>query len=89
MHNNKPREQERAGPTLAQCRTGEGGRIASIADGPDAGRLKALGLCPGHLVRVARAGDPLVVDVLNMRLALSRSLARHICMIPCPGPHHA
>lgn len=51
-------------------------RIAAIAaDGDDAVRLKALGLCVGRQVQLIQNGDPLIVRVLGARVGLSARLA--------------
>ncbi len=63
---------------LAGCPVGTRGWIVSVQDGPDANRLKAMGLCAGHAIQVARAGDPMVVDIFNSRVALARQLAAGI-----------
>lgn len=51
-------------------------RITAIAaDGDDAVRLKALGLCVGRQVELIQNGDPLIVRVLGARVGLSARLA--------------
>jgi Fe2+ transport system protein FeoA len=51
-------------------------RITAIAaDGDDAVRLKALGLCVGRRVQLIQTGDPLIVRVLGARVGLSSRLA--------------
>ena len=51
-------------------------RITAIAaEGDDAVRLKALGLCVGRRVQLIQNGDPLIVRVLGARVGLSARLA--------------
>ena len=63
---------------LAGCPVGTRGWIVSVQNGPDTNRLKAMGLCPGHAIQVARAGDPMVVDIFHSRVAVARRLAAGI-----------
>ena len=51
-------------------------RITAIAaEGDDAVRLKALGMCVGRQVQLIQSGDPLIVRVLGARVGLSARLA--------------
>ena len=68
---------------LSACSAGVRGWISRVDDGPDANRLKAMGLCAGHLVQVRRAGDPMVVDVFTTRVAVAQQLASGIRITSC------
>lgn len=68
---------------LSACPAGVRGWISRVDDGPDANRLKAMGLCAGHLVSVMRAGDPMVVDVFTTRVAVAQQLASGIRITSC------
>jgi len=62
-------------------------RIGSIeAAGPDHVRLEVMGLCPGRIVEVVQAGDPMIVRVLGTRIGLAASLARSVRVdVVCGG----
>lgn len=54
-------------------------RCLSIeGDGPEVVRLKRLGICSGHRIRVVQAGDPMILEVIGSRIGLSRQLARQV-----------
>jgi|GEM_PF-2575067 len=74
---------------LSDCTAGTHAVIVDVDEGPDAKRIKALGLCSGHAVRIARAGKPFIVDIFNTRVALDPDLARLITVTSCPERCHA
>lgn len=49
--------------------------ITEIQDDPHAAELMHLGFLPGQTVRVHAAGQPLIVDLSQTRIALDRRLA--------------
>ena len=68
--------------TLADLSVGQGGRISRL-QGEDAilEQLRELGFCEGEWVAVkhtAPLNDPMIVDVLDYRLAIRRDEARSI-----------
>lgn len=60
-------------PKLAVVRV-----IDVTAEGGDASRLKALGICAGRQLQLVQAGDPLIVRVLGTRVGLSARLAEAV-----------
>lgn len=61
--------------------TGRSAVVEAIG-GPFADRLKAIGICAGHMVCVQRAGDPAIVQVLQTCIGLSAQLADQILVRP-------
>lgn len=45
-------------------------------------RMCELGICPGKLVRVVRAGDPALLAVAGSRFALARELTSRVFVRP-------
>ncbi len=88
MHTEYDSFSDREHRSLAGCPAGARGWIVSVQDGPDANRLKSMGLCIGHAVQVVRAGDPMVVDVFNTRMAVAKSLASGIRITDFPEHAH-
>lgn len=63
---------------------GQAALVAGVcASAADAERLAALGLVPGAHVRLLRRGSTLAVAVGDTRLALGRSWARALSVVPC------
>lgn len=56
-------------------------------EGADVERLKAMGLCLGRRVELVRAGDPLILRVLGVRIGVSARLARGIAVRRCDHHH--
>lgn len=50
----------------------------------DAVRLKRMGVCDGRRVQVLQGGDPMILHVAGCRVGLSRRLAQHVLVRPCP-----
>ncbi len=71
---------------LSDCRPGSGGEILDVdATGPLAQRLQELGLVRGTevtVVRVAPLGDPIEIRVDASRLAIRKSEARQVLLVP-------
>ena len=72
---------------LSDLAAGAGGVIRDIPVGHDEHitRLRELGLVPGTRIRVVRRaplGDPIEDSVRGSRLAMRRSEARHIHILP-------
>lgn len=88
MHNTSPYPIVSEEQNLAAFPAGTRGWIKSVDEGPDANRLKALGLCVGHALEVARGGDPMVVDVFHTRVAIARALAEKIQLTAWPEVSH-
>ncbi|MCA9217115.1 MAG: ferrous iron transport protein A [Planctomycetales bacterium] len=64
---------------LDSAKPGETLWISDIeATGPDAVRLKRLGICEGRCVQVVQTGDPLVLLVVGCRIGISRQLASRV-----------
>lgn len=65
--------------SLANCRPGEGGRIAGLTqEGPVGQRLREMGVIEGTVVtviRVAPLGDPMEIEVMGYFLSLRKSEA--------------
>lgn len=60
-------------------------RCVSIdSDGPEAVRLKRLGICSGRSIEVVQAGDPMIVNVAGARVGLSRMLASRVQVDAAP-----
>ena len=72
--------------TLDRLPAGASGRVVSVGgSGPLARRLMEMGVVPGAPVRVVKfapLGDPLEVRVRNYHLALRRSEAETIKVVP-------
>lgn len=61
---------------LSACRSGECGEIVQIdGDGATLRRLREMGIEPGAMVRIARAGSPVILHVHGARLCLRGELA--------------
>ena len=89
MHTDNTKTLDCEHRSLAECTAGARGWIVSVQEGPDANRLKAMGLCVGHAVQVVRAGDPMVLDIFNTRMALAKTLAIGIRITDFPEHAHA
>jgi len=50
----------------------------------DAERLKIMGLCLGRRVQVVKAGDPLIVRVMDTHIGLATRLAEWVAVRPLP-----
>jgi Fe2+ transport system protein FeoA len=61
--------------SLAGLRSGEARVVRMEADGDDAARLMALGICVGRRIQIVRAGDPMIVRVVATRVGFSARLA--------------
>ncbi|MFP4224307.1 MAG: ferrous iron transport protein A [Phycisphaeraceae bacterium] len=73
-----------SGRLLSQLKPGELAVITHVAgEGPQAMRIKQLGLCQGRCVQLLRDRDPLILQVLGTRLGLARSLADSVYVAPC------
>ncbi len=68
--------------SLADCRPGEGGRIARLTEeGPVGQRLREMGVIEGtdvKVVRVAPLGDPMEIEVLGYLLSIRKSEAKSV-----------
>ena len=64
--------------------------LAVEGDGPEAVRLKRLGICEGQIVEVVRAGEPMIVRTAGTRVGISRHLARQVRVesLPREGTDH-
>jgi Fe2+ transport system protein FeoA len=72
-----------AGCTLNKCGAGARATILGMAcSGPDACRLRALGICEGTSVTVVRTSDCTLLDVRGSRVAVGASLASGIMVLP-------
>lgn len=71
---------------FVDLRAGDRARLADddLLDG-DRETLSALGLTPSCRFRVARAGDPWIVQVHSTRIGLADSVARCLRVIPEPA----
>ena len=49
-------------------------------EGPEATRLKRLGICQGQVVEVLRVGEPMIVRAAGTQVGLSRRLARRVAV---------
>ena len=47
-------------------------------DGPEATRLKRMGICVGQVVEVLRVGEPMIVRAAGTQVGLSRRLAHQV-----------
>ncbi|MBX3474547.1 MAG: ferrous iron transport protein A [Planctomycetes bacterium] len=56
--------------------------IEIIGEDGNTKRMCELGICPGKLVRIVRAGDPSLVAVAGSRFALARELASRVFVRP-------
>lgn len=65
----------------AVCRKVEG-------EGPQATRLKRLGICEGRVLEVVQAGDPMILRVIGTSIGLSRKLAG-LVLVETPANHPA
>lgn len=45
-------------------------------------RLKRMGICPGRIISVVQAGDPMVLSVIGAQLGVSRMLAACVLVRP-------
>ena len=50
--------------------------------GPEATRLKRLGICEGQTVEVLRVGEPMIVRAAGTQVGLSRRLAKQVSVQP-------
>lgn len=55
------------------------------APAEETNRLRGMGVCRGRLLKVLKAGDPLIVRVYGCRIAMSARLARLIRVIRPSG----
>jgi len=55
------------------------------ADAGAAGKLRDMGLYEDAMVRIEASADPVVLDVLGSRIAISRRLAEQIMVRPNEG----
>lgn len=78
------------------------GRVARVCENclsdQDVVMLRAMGMKPGAMVRVCRAGEPCIVEVLaprgggpcgcdcSTRIGLAKDLAMRVMVIPAQGP---
>lgn len=82
-----------AGPRLVEARVDElrpyECAVVRRMDGAgdDVERLKSMGLCLGRRVELVRAGDPLILRVLGVRLGVSARLAAGIVVERCDHQH--
>ena len=77
----QPSTRERAIP-FTQLRTGDQARLAgSELDVNERETLAALGLGPTSRFRVARAGNPWIVQVHATRIGLTNSVARALRVV--------
>jgi Fe2+ transport system protein FeoA len=68
---------------LAQCSRGSRAAVLRMdCEGPEACRLRNLGLFEGACVRVVESQDGLVLDVRGSRLAVAAGLASTITVLP-------
>ena len=51
-------------------------------DGPEATRLKRLGICEGQVVEVVQIGEPMIVRAAGTQVGLSRRLAHQVSVEP-------
>lgn len=60
------------------------------ADGDDAARLKAMGVCVGRRLSLVQTGDPLIVCVVGSRVGMSSRLAATVFVETdcCPDRRH-
>ena len=67
---------------FTELRTGEKARLVGVElASQDRDNLTALGLTPSCRFRVARAGDPWIVQVRTTRIGLSNAVARGLRVI--------
>jgi Fe2+ transport system protein FeoA len=64
--------------SLAQLAGGEARVVSVTGDAADVTRLMALGICQGRRIQVIKQGDPLIVQVVGVRVGLSARLAAHV-----------
>lgn len=68
---------------LAQCARGSRAAVLRMdCEGPEACRLRNLGLYEGACVRVVDAQDGLVLEIRGSRVALGAALASEITVLP-------
>ena len=76
--------EERAVP-LTSMRPGERGRLhRTVPEGRDRQVLDALGLVLDSSIRLAKAGNPWIVQVRSTRIGLADAVAQHLRVIPEP-----
>jgi Fe2+ transport system protein FeoA len=69
--------------TLAACATGCRAAVLQMeCDGPEASRLRSLGLFEGACVTVVDSRNGMLLDVRGSRLALGSALASAIRVLP-------
>ncbi|PNY33810.1 ferrous iron transport protein A [Rhodopirellula baltica] len=75
---------------LAGARKGFYQCVDVDASGQNAIRLKRLGICAGRVLELVGQGDPMVLQLGNSRIGLSRQLANFVSIAPAeallPGP---
>ena len=52
---------------------------------PEVALLRALGLTDRALLRLAKAGDPWIIQVRSTRIGLSQAVAQRILVVPEPA----
>ena len=75
------------GQPLSGLSAGRCGRVVSVdVSAVDLERLEVMGLCFGRMVRVIKAGDPMIVRVLGTRIGLAAALAAGVHVRPETSP---
>ncbi len=64
--------------TLSEISTGSARCVSIEGEGAEVVRLKRLGICRGHCIRVLQAGDPMILEVIGTKIGISRELARRV-----------
>lgn len=73
---------------LSACRSGECGEIVQVdGDGATLRRLREMGIEPGVMIRIARAGSPVILHVHGARLCLRGELADAVLLRVGGGVH--
>lgn len=71
---------------LTSLNPGDRGRLhRSVPEGRDRQVLDALGLVVDSSIRLAKAGNPWIVQVRSTRIGLADAVARHLRVIPEPA----
>lgn len=69
--------------TLSELSAGTEAILANATCGTDEGPLlRAMGLEPGERVRIARQGEPCIVEVRGTRIGLSRDISCQVQVTP-------
>lgn len=72
---------------LNECEAGEEGIVVALdTDAGLASRLRELGLVPGAVIRIARTGSPMIVEVGNSRFCLRGEEASRVVVRIALGP---